>query len=307
MLGKDYAYFIEIARQQSLQTASDLLFVSPSTLSKYVQRLENDLGLQLFERVGKRFILTYAGHRYLAWCQRMKAVEDRCQRELQHISANGKKILRLGFPSMHVKCFLNSIIPAFLREHPRIELSIYERNSSQIWPMFFDNKLDLVFMYKNPATLSGNIQNAVVSTENMVLCVPKGHAIASASQSRAGFPYPWIDLRAVEHENLIVVSESAQEVVGSIESIFNQYIPAPHIVMRAMVLESIAIGILQGIGISILPDRLLHLLGYRNCFDLYSFGETPVICQYRAFHYAHSSVEQEICALIDLAEENLRI
>ena len=56
MAGKDYAYFIEIARQQSILTASEMLFVTPSTLSKYVQRLEKTLSVKLFDRVGKKLI-----------------------------------------------------------------------------------------------------------------------------------------------------------------------------------------------------------------------------------------------------------
>jgi len=60
---RDFEYIIEIANQRSISKAATSLFVSQPALSKYVQRMEESLGVRLFQRVGKQFILTYAGER----------------------------------------------------------------------------------------------------------------------------------------------------------------------------------------------------------------------------------------------------
>jgi len=95
-----HKYFIEIAQQQSIQAAADRLFVTSSTLSKYVQRLEKRFGVLLFERVGKKFILTYAGNRYLEWCIKQEQLSKACEAEMLHIVQEGRKKLRIGFPFM---------------------------------------------------------------------------------------------------------------------------------------------------------------------------------------------------------------
>ena len=60
---RDFEYIIEIANQRSISKAAASLFVSQPALSKYVQRMEESLGVRLFQRVGKQFIPTYAGER----------------------------------------------------------------------------------------------------------------------------------------------------------------------------------------------------------------------------------------------------
>ena len=54
-------YVLAIARHQNLTKAAEELHVGQPTLSKFLQSLENELGLKLFQKVGHRFLLTYAG------------------------------------------------------------------------------------------------------------------------------------------------------------------------------------------------------------------------------------------------------
>lgn len=305
MIGRDYRYFIEIAQQQSIQAAADILFVTPSALSKYVQRLESQMGVQLFDRAGKKFVPTYAGMRYLSWCLRMEGMERDCAEEMQRIVQNGKKLIRIGFPFMRVKGFFNCVMPEFARRYPQVDFSVCERNSSLIWPMFFQNKLDVIFMYKDPSFVSSNIHNEIISEERMVLCVPKGSPIGQLSVTREGFDYPWVDLTALKDEKLIVMTEAVSDVLGSIETIFSQYIDTPRVVLRTMGFESIAIAISQGMGISIMSDHVVDLLGYRDKMDMYAFGEKQIACHYRAFHHNNPFLDEEIRSLIDIAKANL--
>lgn len=63
---KDYEYVYEIARQKSVSKAAEKLYITQSALTKYLQRLENELSTPLFFRSGNRFIPTKAGELYLA-------------------------------------------------------------------------------------------------------------------------------------------------------------------------------------------------------------------------------------------------
>ena len=303
MAGKDYAYFIEIARQQSILTASEMLFVTPSTLSKYVQRLEKTLSVKLFDRVGKKLIPTYAGTRYLEWCIKMDQIDRECENDMQRIVKEGQKTLRLGFPFMRVKHFLTEIIPEFCELYPNVDLSFFERNTSAIWPMFFQNELDVIFMYKDPSLLSEAIRYEPISAERLVLCVPKDHPLCDLGEKREGFDYPWIDIRRCAGEKVIVITNSVQDVIGSIEERFIELVPDVKIVMRTMSFESIAIAVSQGIGISIMSDHLVRLLGYADKVCMLSFGESQVECQYRAFFRENPSTSSEVQALIRIAKQ----
>ena len=56
-------YVLAIARHQSITKAANSLYLSQPTLTKFLQQLEASLGLRLFDRVGKRLVLTHAGER----------------------------------------------------------------------------------------------------------------------------------------------------------------------------------------------------------------------------------------------------
>lgn len=301
MIGHYCRYFIEIAQHQSIRIAAEVLFVSPSTLSKYLQRLEKTYGVALFERIGKRLILTQAGMRYLNWCFRMDALEQECDEEMLLMARENKKQLRIAFPFMRLRFFSDLIIPEFQRRFPDVELFLYERNSSQFLPMFFQNKLDALFIYKDPAVLNEDAHCEIISDERLVLCMPKGHPVGAKSEIRSGFSYPWIDLHTLKEMGIIVVTDAVSDSLGSIEEMFERYIENPRIVMRTAAFESIAIAVSHGMGMSILSDQVVNILGYHDKIDMYSFGESEIVCQYRAFYHENTPLKREIGVLIDIA------
>lgn len=62
---KDMQYVLTIANYGNLTKAANALFLSQPALSIQLKRLENSLGIQLFERKGRRMILTYAGEEFV--------------------------------------------------------------------------------------------------------------------------------------------------------------------------------------------------------------------------------------------------
>ena len=58
---KDFEYLVEIARQESLSKAAARLYLSQPTLTKFLKKIEAEYGTPLFDRVGKKMVLTEAG------------------------------------------------------------------------------------------------------------------------------------------------------------------------------------------------------------------------------------------------------
>ena len=58
---KDYEYIVEIAACTSLTEAANRLCITQSALTKFLQRVEAEVGTPLFRRIGKRFVLTPVG------------------------------------------------------------------------------------------------------------------------------------------------------------------------------------------------------------------------------------------------------
>ena len=67
---RDLKTFVVVARLQSFHRASDELHTAQSTVSARIAALENDLGVRLFERLGRRSVLTEPGRRLLDYARR---------------------------------------------------------------------------------------------------------------------------------------------------------------------------------------------------------------------------------------------
>ena len=68
-MDKNVQYILEVAKCGGITKAANNLYITPSALSKFVQAREEELNVQLFHRIGKRFVLTAAGEYYVGRCK----------------------------------------------------------------------------------------------------------------------------------------------------------------------------------------------------------------------------------------------
>ena len=78
-MDKNVQYILEVAKCGGITKAANNLYITPSALSKFVQAREEELNVQLFHRIGKRFVLTAAGGIMWADVRRSKQSRKRSQ------------------------------------------------------------------------------------------------------------------------------------------------------------------------------------------------------------------------------------
>ena len=93
---KDMQYILTIANYGNLTKAADALFLSQPALSIHLKQLENSLGLQLFERKGRKMILTYAGEEFVKSAREI-TMKCRSQAAYRLYGTSG----RISFPNCH--------------------------------------------------------------------------------------------------------------------------------------------------------------------------------------------------------------
>jgi len=122
-------YFVEVVNQQSFTKAAQHLHLTQPTVSKMVQQLEQNLGLTLLDRLGKRFTVTDAGRIVLRRAREMIALHEEMNVELQDLQQVERGDLRMGVsPSTH--SVLAPVFAAYHARYPKIELKIFEIGSN---------------------------------------------------------------------------------------------------------------------------------------------------------------------------------
>ena len=103
---RPFLYVNQIAECGSMTKAAAALFITQPALSNYISKLEEELGVRLFDRSVTPLRLTYAGERYLAYTRRILMQVGDLEREMRDISRNQRGRIRLGFPGERMICML---------------------------------------------------------------------------------------------------------------------------------------------------------------------------------------------------------
>ncbi len=141
-------YFVKLADVLSFTKASKELFITQSTLSISIKQLEEELGVALFDRIGKKIFLTDAGREF-SECSRT-AIEEvsRGVRRLREMQRARAEKVRVGvayglFP------LLNACVLRFAKTFPRSELSIVHSQSvSELSELLHSGNLDFALTYR---------------------------------------------------------------------------------------------------------------------------------------------------------------
>ena len=242
-------YFVMLAKESHYTRAAEKLCIAQPSLSHAIAQLEQELGVQLFERMGRTTLLTQPGKLFLAEVEKSLAILDGGVRAMAEI-AQGGGVIRLGFLRTLGTHFVPELCAGFLRE--RDDRHVDFRFNSDITSVLLDglqaNEYDVVFCSK---VEDERIEFVPVSQQDLVLIVPGGHPLAKqhAVDLADTLSYPYVFFG--KQSGLRSVIDRMFEKLGA----FPQ--PAYEVKEDQVIAGLVA----QGFGIAVVPymDLLLRL------------------------------------------------
>ncbi|MBQ8193741.1 MAG: LysR family transcriptional regulator [Oscillospiraceae bacterium] len=121
--------FREIARTENISKAAETLGLTQATLSQNLKRLEDELGVQLFERVGKRLVINKAGEIMYRHCDEICSTIDTLTAELAEYKGEERKAITIAFEDLteHIPEILNRLN----EQLPEIQVRIASVNEKE--------------------------------------------------------------------------------------------------------------------------------------------------------------------------------
>ncbi len=135
-------YFYEVCQWQNITKAAEHLHVSQPTISVAMQTLETETRLNLFQREGRKILITHDGSKLLGKVKHILDQMDQLDEEIQDMAHNRNHI-RMAMPLQLGTRFLPRVLGDFRREHPEIRLDIIETGGISALHMVEDEKLDI--------------------------------------------------------------------------------------------------------------------------------------------------------------------
>lgn len=243
---RDLQYFVAVAQCQHIGKAAEMCHVSQPTLSMQLKKLEDFLGVTLFERSNKQVMITHEGRLLLERAQRI--VDDasalrEAARALHHPLAG---TLKIGlFPTL-APYLLPYIMPAMHAQLPDIRWELTEEKSNVLLKMLHKGNLDA-------ALLALPIRDDALHTKTLfhdTLCVAvsQHHPLASHSH---------ITIDALQHEPLLLLEEG-HCLRAQMLDVCHLLQQSQHPEFQATSLETLRHMVALGEGVTLMPSLAKH-------------------------------------------------
>lgn len=168
-------YIEVIAQEGNLTKAAQKLFMSQPALTIFLNKLEQQLGVKLFDRSHSPISLTFAGKIYLEETRKIIQLEERLHRQLKEISLNQRGHLRVGIGNARGTYWLPFIMPEFKKDYPNIDIHIFEGKGSEFEEWLLTGKIDLAITALPIFSL--NLAYEFISEETIFLAINQGNPI----------------------------------------------------------------------------------------------------------------------------------
>ncbi len=189
-------YVIAMAEFGGIRKAARTLGVQPSTISRRVRDLEDEIGAALFIRAHGGVSLTYAGERFL---QRARKAIDHVSYAAQDACVIGRGqegVVRIGLMSSLASGFLPELVEAYYADHAGVRLEYSEGGPADHVSAVQQHRLDVAFL--TGTTTVEDCDLAHLWNERIYVVMPTKHELAEKEE------IAWRDL----HGQRFIVSEA---------------------------------------------------------------------------------------------------
>jgi len=202
---KQYQYVLTLSHEGSFSKAADTLNITQPSLSQYIKKIENEIGLALFDRTNGEVKLTDAGRIYLESGKQILDLEQQLTAKLQDIADNKIGTVRIGTSPFRSAAMMPTVALHFKSLYPGMHLVIDEMETQELLDGCehgdFDFCLTMLPVDENVFSYE------LITEEELVLAVP--NSVQSLhSEVIPDRKYPAIDAKELNGLSLVMITES---------------------------------------------------------------------------------------------------
>ena len=249
-------YFNEIVRQGlNISGAASTLYTSQPGISKQIRQLEEELGIEIFVRNGKRIVaITEPGKAVLAIAQRMLHDAENLKQAAQEFHAQDSGNLTIATTHTQARYALPPTVKQFIKRYPGVKLGLHQGNPTQIAEQVLSGEADIGIATESLSLYDDLITLPCYEWNHCVIAPPRHPILAEKKLTLAKIAeYP------------IITYDFAFSGRGKINAAFEAAGIQPNIALTAIDADVIKTYVELGLGIGILakmafiPERDKHL------------------------------------------------
>ncbi|MCD8220781.1 MAG: LysR family transcriptional regulator [Clostridiales bacterium] len=294
---RQFTYVNMVASCGSFTKAAAKLFISQPALSNYINKVEEELGVRLFDRSASQLVLTYAGEEYLKRTKIILSQIEDMDREMRDIAHHMKGRLRIGFPSERIIYILPLILAPFKECYPGIDVEVVNGSGSRLIENLRAGDVDFVFLPN--WTPIKDIANEDIAEEELVLVAAEGYLPDACFLSRENHIINWREVSKLP----IITLKKGHALRKSVDVLFQNAGRKPQIFFEShsnMLSYRLAA---QGLGVAIIPDITLELMEGSMPAEVCHLSEHPVTWPVSVLYRENCYIGKVERTLFEIAKE----
>ncbi len=168
-------YFLAVAEELHFRKAAERLFISQPGLSRQIKQMEDDLGIQLFERHNRKVKLTKAGKYLKTELERSLKDLDKIFEHARHLEEGMGGDLKLGYVGSAIQEVIPSLLLKFRRKHKNILFTLKEMDNEKQIESLVSSDIDIGFVRLE--RIPRGLESKLILKEPFCLVLPKDHRI----------------------------------------------------------------------------------------------------------------------------------
>jgi DNA-binding transcriptional LysR family regulator len=263
--------FEAVARHLSFTRASKELHLTQPAVSMQVKQLEEEVGLPLFEQVGKKIFLTEAGEEMQRYAGSVLATLAEASLIFDEMRGLERGRLRIAVAST-ANYFVPQLLASFCQRYPNVRVSLDVTNRKRLLDALSANETDLVIMGKPPRNMELVAESFMDNP--LVVIAPPGHPLAKERD---------IPLKRLQEETFLV-REIGSGTRSAMERFFVEHGVSLSSTMEMSSSEAIKQGVEAGLGFGLLSLHTLDMELALKRLVILDVRELPILRKWYIMH-----------------------
>ncbi|RAR52823.1 LysR family transcriptional regulator [Paraburkholderia unamae] len=263
--------FVVASRYTSFARAAEELHLTQPAVSMQIHQLEEAVGLQLFERIGRKLSLTEAGEKLTHHASRILGEIKDAEDAMTSLTQADSGSISVGIVSS-ATYFAPKLLAMYSHLYPKVDVHLSVGNRDALLRLLQDNAIDLAIMGRPPPEMSTTSE--ALAWHPQVLIAPLDHPLYGAS----GF-----DLQELRGDTFLL-REPGSGTRMAAEEMFRQHLFTPAKVVTFGSNETIKQAVMAGMGVSLISLHTLLLELRTQEIALLKVNGTPIERTWQIVH-----------------------
>ena len=170
-------YFTAVAEELHFGKAAKRLHISQPPLSIQIRKLEEELGVPLFQRTSRVVVITDAGLIFLEEARMILNRADLALERMRSLAEGQTGFLSIGFNEPAINTFLPSAVFRFKKRYPEVELRLEEIETSMQFDALRNHQIQLGFLRPSTEKELEEFSRRLIFSEHYLLALPEKHPL----------------------------------------------------------------------------------------------------------------------------------